>query len=69
MNERNLSKKWLYGFIVIAIAALGVLGWAFVKQDVTVMVATGLVVGVQVMNIIQWVQNHSRKNRNLFRLL
>ena len=53
MNERNLSKKWLYGFIVIAIAALGVLGWAFVKQDVTVMVATGLVVGVQVMNIIQ----------------
>ena len=39
--------------------ALGVLGWAFVKQDVTVMVATGLVVGVQVMNIIQWVQNHS----------
>ena len=61
MNERNLSKKWLYGFIVIAIAALGVLGWAFVKQDVTVMVATGLVVGVQVINIIQWVQNHSRK--------
>ena len=61
MNERNLSKKWLYGFIVIAIAALGVLGWAFVKQDVTVMVATGLGVGVQVMNIIQWVQNHSRK--------
>lgn len=61
MNEWNLSKKWLYGFIVIAIAALGVLGWAFVKQDVTVMVATGLVVGVQVMNIIQWVQNHSRK--------
>ena len=61
MNERNLSKKWLYGFIEIAIAALGVLGWAFVKQDVTVMVATGLVVGVQVMNIIQWVQNHSRK--------
>lgn len=61
MNERNLSKKWLYGFIVIAIASLGVLGWAFVKQDVTVMVATGLVVGVQVMNIIQWVQNHSRK--------
>ena len=61
MNERNLSKKWLYGFIVIAIAALGVLGWTFVKQDVTVMVATGLVVGVQVMNIIQWVQNHSRK--------
>lgn len=61
MNERSLSKKWLYGFIVIAIAALGVLGWAFVKQDVTVMVATGLVVGVQVMNIIQWVQNHSRK--------
>ena len=61
MNERDLSKKWLYGFIVIAIAALGVLGWAFVKQDVTVMVATGLVVGVQVMNIIQWVQNHSRK--------
>lgn len=61
MNERNLSKKWLYGFILIAIAALAVMGWAFVKQDVTVMVATGLVVGVQVMNIIRWIQNHPRK--------
>lgn len=61
MNERNLSKKWLYGFILIAIAALAVMGWAFVKQDVTVMVATGLVVGIQVMNIIRWIQNHSRK--------
>lgn len=61
MNERNLSKKWLYGFILIAIAALVVMGWAFVKQDVTVMVATGLVVGIQVMNIIRWIQNHPRK--------
>ena len=61
MNERNLSKKWLYGFILIAIAALAVMGWAFVKQDVTVMVATGLVVGIQVMNIIRWIQNHHRK--------
>lgn len=61
MNERNLSKKWLYGFILIAIAALAVMGCAFVKQDVTVMVATGLVVGIQVMNIIRWIQNHPRK--------
>ncbi len=61
MNERNLSKKWLYGFILIAMAALAVMGWAFVKQDVTVMVATGLVVGIQVMNIIRWIQNHPRK--------
>ena len=61
MNERNLSKKWLYGFILIAIAALAVMGWAFVKQDVTVMVATGLVVGIQVMNMIRWIQNHPRK--------
>lgn len=61
MNERNLSKKWLYGFILIVIAALAVMGWAFVKQDVTVMVATGLVVGIQVMNIIRWIQNHPRK--------
>ena len=61
MNERNLSKKWLYGFILIEIAALAVMGWAFVKQDVTVMVATGLVVGIQVMNIIRWIQNHPRK--------
>ena len=44
-----------------AIAALAVMGWAFVKQDVTVMVATGLVVGIQVMNIIRWIQNHPRK--------
>ena len=61
MNEKNLSKKWLIGFIVIAIAALAVFIWAVVKQDVTVMVATGLVMGIQLMNIIQWCQNHSKR--------
>ncbi len=61
MDEKNLSKKWLYGFIVIAIAALAVFIWAVVMQDVTVMVATGLVVGIQLMNIIQWYQNHSKR--------
>ena len=61
MDEKNLSKKWLYGFIVIAIAALAVFIWAVVKQDVTVMVATGLVMGIQLMNIIQWRQNRSKR--------
>ncbi len=61
MNGRNLSKKWLCGFGLIAIAALGVFCWAVVKQEVTVMVATALVFGVQVMNMIQWFQNRSGK--------
>ena len=75
MNERNLSKKWLYGFIVIAIAALGVLGWCYVggykiltgpvRELILAQMAgsmsLGRLVAALIEGIIQWVQNHSRK--------
>ena len=61
MDENNLSKRWLITFIVVALAALAVFFWAVVKQDVTVMVATGLVAGIQAVNIIKWLQNHSKR--------
>ncbi len=59
MNE--LSKKWLYTFIAIAIAAIAVFVWACVKKDTTIMIATGLVIGIQILNIVQWLQRHFPK--------
>ena len=59
MNE--LSKKWLYTFIAIAIAAIAVFVWACVKKDTTIMIATGLVIGIQILNIVQWIQRHFPK--------
>lgn len=60
MNGQDLSKKWLCCFVALTAAALGVFAWACVLRDVTVMVATGLVSGLQVMNIVQWFQNRSK---------
>ena len=59
MNE--LSKKWLYTFIAIAIAAIAVFVWACIKKDTTIMIATGLVIGIQILNIVQWLQRHFPK--------
>lgn len=59
MNE--LSKKWLYTFIAIAIAAIAVFVWACIKKDTTIMIATGLVIGIQILNIVQWIQRHFPK--------
>lgn len=59
MNE--LSKKWLYTFIAIAIAAIAVFVWACIKKDATIMIATGLVIGIQILNIVQWIQRHFPK--------
>lgn len=61
MREKELSKKWFYTFIAIALAAIAVFVWACVKGDATVMVATGLVIGVQIVNIVQWIHRHPKK--------
>lgn len=61
MREKELSKKWFYTFIAITIAAIAVFVWACIKGDATVMVATGLVIGVQILNIIQWIQRPPKK--------
>lgn len=57
-QQAVLSRKWLYIFVAVALAAAAVFVWASVKQDATVMVATGLVVGVQIVNIVQWIRSH-----------
>ncbi|WP_140392889.1 hypothetical protein [Parabacteroides sp. An277] len=57
-QQAVLSRKWLYIFVAVALAAAAVFVWACVKQDATVMVATGLVVGVQIVNIVQWIRSH-----------
>ena len=44
--------------LLVALAALAVFIWACVKRDATVMVATGLVLGVQIVNIVQWIRSH-----------
>ena len=61
MREKELSKKWFYTIIAIALAAIAVFVWACVKRDATVMVATGLVVGIQIVNIVQWIHRHPKK--------
>lgn len=61
MRENELPIKWLYIFTAVAIAAIAVFVWACIKKDITVMVATGLVAGVQIINIVKWLQTHKRK--------
>ena len=53
-----LSRRWFATFLIIALAALAVFIWACVKRDATVMVATGLVLGVQIVNNVQWIRSH-----------
>lgn len=69
MKESELSKAWFIGFVLIAIAALAVFIWAYTKKDVTVMVATGMVAGVQLINVVKWLKAHKKENRNLFRFI
>lgn len=61
MKESELSKTWFIGFVLIAIAALAVFIWAYTKKDVTVMVATGMVAGVQLINVVKWLKAHKKR--------
>ena len=53
----NLSKKWLYTFIIIAIAALATCVVGLYNKEYIIAIGTGLVFGVQVFNIIKWKRN------------
>ncbi|MBC5634705.1 hypothetical protein [Parabacteroides hominis] len=57
MNNKNLSKKWLYTFIIIAIAALATCVVGLYNKEYIIAIGTGLVFGVQVFNIIKWKRN------------
>ena len=61
MKESELSKAWFTGFVLIAIAALAVFVWAYIQKDVTVMVATGMVAGVQLINVVKWLKAHKKR--------
>ena len=57
MNNKNLSKKWLYTFIIIAIAALATCVVGLYNKEDIIAIGTGLVFGAQVFNIIKWKRN------------
>ncbi len=61
MKESELPKKWFYTFVAIAIAAAIVFIWACIKKDTTIMVATGMVAGIQIINVIKWLQVHRKR--------
>lgn len=54
MNNRQLSRKWLYTFIIIAIAALitGIISLYY--KEYMIATGMGLVLGAQVFNIVKW---------------
>jgi hypothetical protein len=57
MNNNNLSQKWLYIFIGIAIAAFAVCIAGLYYKEWIIAGGTGLVFGAQVFNIIKWKRN------------
>lgn len=57
MNNKNLSKKWLYTFIIIAIARPCHRVVGLYNKEYIIAIGTGLVFGVQVFNIIKWKRN------------
>lgn len=69
MKESELPKNWFYLFVAIAIAAIIVFIWASIRKDTTIMVATGMVAGIQIINVVKWLQAHRKKDRNLFRFI
>lgn len=57
MNKNQLSKKWLYGFILIAVAALATCAFALYYKEYVIATGTGLVFAVQIINILKWKRN------------
>ena len=54
VNDKKLSKKWLYTFIGIAFVALATCTAALYYKEYIIAIGTGLVFGAQVINIIKW---------------
>lgn len=61
MKESELPKNWFYLFAAIAITASAVFVWACIKKDTTIMVATGMVAGIQIINVIKWLQANKKR--------
>ncbi|MBC8602699.1 hypothetical protein H8784_13355 [Parabacteroides acidifaciens] len=57
MSNKSLSKKWLYTFIVIAILALVTCAFALYYKEYIIATGTGLVFGIQAINIFKWKRN------------
>lgn len=53
-NNQQLPRKWLYIYIGVAIAALAVCIIGLLKEEYIVAVATGVVFGAQMINIVKW---------------
>lgn len=54
MNNGQLSRKWLYTFIIIAIAALATGIISLYYKEYMIATGMGLVLGAQVFNIVKW---------------
>lgn len=54
MSNKRLSKKWLYTFIAIAIAALVTCLFSLHYKEEVIAIGTGLVFVAQILNIIRW---------------
>ena len=61
MKESELPQNWFYLFVAIAIAAIIVFIWASIRKDTTIMVATGMVAGIQIINVVKWLKAHRKK--------
>ena len=57
MNNKNLSKKWLYTFIIIAIAALATCVVGLYNKEYIIANRTAFVFVSKVFNIIKWKRN------------
>ena len=54
MNNKQLSRTWLYVFIGVAAGALITCIAGLYYKEYLIAGATGMVFGAQVVNIIQW---------------
>lgn len=57
----NISKKWFYTYIIIAIVALITCILALYKKEYVIAVGTGFVFCVQIQNIIKYKQDQCKK--------
>ncbi len=57
----NISKKWLYTYIIIAIVALFTCILALYKKEYIIAAGTGFVFCIQIQNIIKYKQDQCKK--------
>ena len=57
----NISKKWFYTYIAIALFAIITCVYALYKKEYIIAVGTGFVFCVQIQNIIKYKQDQFKK--------